>query len=62
MKDNDFLWPVLMLPLSLGFVIGMLIGAMSTSNSWKTSAVKTGHAQWVANERGESEFKWKECK
>jgi len=61
-RDNDFPWPILIGSLSLGFVIGMLIGAMSTSSSWKTSAVKMGHAQWVANERGESEFKWKECK
>jgi hypothetical protein len=61
-SDNDFPWPVLIIPLCLGFVIGMLIGTISAGSSWKTSAVKTGHAQWVANERGEAEFKWKECK
>lgn len=62
MRDLDFPWSILIGSLFLGFVTGMLFGAISTSNSWKTSAVKTGHAQWVANERGESEFKWKECK
>lgn len=62
MRYNDFQWPILMLPLGLGFIVGMLLGTISTNSSWKTSAVKTGHAQWVANERGEAEFKWKEVK
>jgi hypothetical protein len=61
-SDKYFPWPILMLPLGLGFIVGMLLGTISTSSSWKASAVKTGHAQWVANERGEAEFKWKEAK
>jgi hypothetical protein len=61
-RDNYFQWPILILPLGLGFVIGMLLGMISTDSTWRASAVKTGHAQWVANERGEAEFKWKECK
>ena len=62
MRDNYFQWPILILPLGLGLVIGMLLGMISTDSTWRASAVKTGHAQWVANERGEAEFKWKECK
>jgi hypothetical protein len=48
-SDNYFPWPILILPLGLGFVIGMLLGTISTSSTWRASAVKTGHAQWVAN-------------
>ena len=62
MRDDDFQWPILMLPLGLGFVIGMLLGAISTSSTWRASAVKTGHAEWVADADGKAVFKWKEVK
>lgn len=62
MRDNYFQWPILILPLGLGFVIGMLIGTISTTSTWRASAVQTGHAEWVADADGKAVFKWKEAK
>jgi hypothetical protein len=57
-----FPWPLLPLFVIPPFALGLMVGVTTTSSFYERTAVKRGHAEWVANEHGQAEFKWKEAK
>lgn len=45
--------------LWIGFCIGRHNGAALQRESDKKEAVLNGHAQWISDENGKPQFKWK---
>ena len=45
------------------FFVGIIIGSVCSYNlvktSWRNDAVKTGHAEWIANDFGAAVWQWK---
>ena len=60
MKSNDIA-PYLLLIL-FGMMLGVFAGRYVETNHMKEEAIRAGHAEWVADEIGKPQFKWKECK
>ena len=49
--------------LVLGFLIGFIVAAVIGScqmRDFQAKAVDRGHAEWVVDNRGETEWQWKE--
>ena len=46
----------------LGIIIGGLFGGGTGVSQMKQEAVREGHAEWVSDQNGKPQFKWKECK
>ena len=44
------------------FIVGCCTGVSFTKKSYRTEAVKLGHATWVVDEAGNTTFQWKETK
>jgi hypothetical protein len=53
--------PVLLLVLVLS-TISKTRGINDGINQVQQEAVLKGHAEWVADQSGKPQFKWKECK
>jgi hypothetical protein len=61
MKDSLPLIPCVILVI-FACVISNLIGFTSGIDKVREEAVIKGHAEWVADQSGKPQFKWKECK
>lgn len=65
MKDDpirDLLAWLCIFATVLVFTVGVAAGNCFTSDWWKREAVRTGHAEYVVGEGGESVWQWKELK
>ena len=62
MKDSDFPY-ALMFGLIVGSIIlGGFIGGEAQRDVQQREAVAAGHAEWVADQNGKPQFKWKQIK
>lgn len=43
------------------FFAGVLLGGLTRDRQVKADAIKAGVAEWVADERGNAEFRWRDC-
>ena len=46
----------------VGMILGVFAGRYFETNYMKEEAVRSCHAEWVADKDGKAQFKWKECK
>jgi hypothetical protein len=61
-SDSDFPY-ALMFGLIIGSIIlGGFIGGEAQRDVQQREAVAAGHAEWVADQSGKPQFKWKEAK
>ena len=58
--------PFLIIPcfilLTVAIGVSNLCGYEKGIDKMKEEAIRAGHAEWVADESGKPQFKWKECK
>lgn len=59
-KGCVILLAILLIPAIIGFNIGNPYGFYNGTNAVRQEAVKKGYAEWVPNEKGWSEFKWRQ--
>jgi len=61
---NDKYWFVIpcMLLVALACMISNITGFVRGVDKQQQEAVLEGHAEWVADQNGKPQFKWKECK
>lgn len=56
MNDNA---PIIFVIGVFIFLIGFLAGSGTMDTQWQKDAIKVGVAEWVADENGNAEFKFK---
>jgi hypothetical protein len=56
MNDNA---PIIFVMAVFIFLFGFLAGSGIMDTQWKKDAIKAGVAEWVADENGDAEFKFK---
>ena len=62
MKDYvGFIIPCVILVI-FACVVSNLCGLTNGIDKMQETAIRAGHADWVADESGKPQFKWKECK
>lgn len=49
----------LLLVFASGVMVGGVVGNSASDESWKRDAVKRGHAEYVTDETGKPEWRWK---
>jgi hypothetical protein len=62
MKDDNILIMPIVVCVAIACIASNLIGVSSGIKNLQREAILNGHAEWVADQSGKPQFKWKECK
>jgi len=61
-SDKEWLILPCMVLVAFACLISNLVGLATGNEQIRHEAVASGHAEWVADQSGKPQFKWKECK
>jgi hypothetical protein len=62
MKDDNILIMPIVVCVAIACIASNRIGFSAGIDKVEREAVIKGHAEWVTNQSGKPQFKWKECK
>jgi hypothetical protein len=62
MKDDNILIMPIVVCVAIACIASNLIGISRGIENLQREAILKGHAEWVADQSGKPQFKWKECK
>jgi hypothetical protein len=62
MKESNSEAIVILVIIALSVAASTFFGLAQGGNLIREEAIQAGHAEWVADSKGQAVFKWKECK